>query len=289
MRIINIFFDFEAWWEAPYRSLIDVEGIINRILEILDKYEVKATFNTCGIVVKEFPDVVRSVAESGHEVASHGYFHENFFQLDYKEITDVFEKTEKVFMETLGTKPVGFRAPWLIHNESIYLVLRERGYLWSSNKAILEVEKLYAPHFIKVQNLLTTLFKIERSLLGAQQRFTYRLKKRHPILKNEVVEIPLLSSQDGELLGEVSPFQRSLDRYIQYTYSALVNQYKRSKLFFNLNFHPWLIGSANRLTLLDKILFYLTCRKSECTFVTAENLAQAAKYNGFAKLLDKEA
>ena len=45
------------------------------ILELLDKYEVKATFFVLATVAEQYPDLVRSIHEKGHEIAAHGYSH----------------------------------------------------------------------------------------------------------------------------------------------------------------------------------------------------------------------
>ncbi len=50
----------------------------NHILEILEKYEVKATFFSTVIFARNAPEVIRRIVEGGHELASHGYYHSSF-------------------------------------------------------------------------------------------------------------------------------------------------------------------------------------------------------------------
>lgn len=50
----------------------------HHILDILDKHQVKATFFSTVVFAKNAPDVIRRIALSGHELASHGYFHSSF-------------------------------------------------------------------------------------------------------------------------------------------------------------------------------------------------------------------
>lgn len=46
-----------------------------RLLDIFSEYEVRATFFVLGWVAERFPDLVRTIAGRGHEIASHGYAH----------------------------------------------------------------------------------------------------------------------------------------------------------------------------------------------------------------------
>ncbi|KRT18023.1 polysaccharide deacetylase [Pedobacter ginsenosidimutans] len=48
------------------------------ILDILDKYEVKATFFCTVTFAENIPDLIKRITETGHELASHGYYHSDF-------------------------------------------------------------------------------------------------------------------------------------------------------------------------------------------------------------------
>ncbi|RNL55423.1 polysaccharide deacetylase family protein [Pedobacter jejuensis] len=48
------------------------------ILDILDKYEIKATFFCTVTFAENIPDLIKSIIDNGHELASHGYYHSNF-------------------------------------------------------------------------------------------------------------------------------------------------------------------------------------------------------------------
>src|SRR5215510_13528222 len=53
-----------------------VEGNVERILEIFEKYNTKATFFVLGWVAQHFPGIVRQIAQAGHEIGCHGYSHQ---------------------------------------------------------------------------------------------------------------------------------------------------------------------------------------------------------------------
>src|SRR3989338_7149335 len=109
MKKVTIFFDLEGWWEAQYRGKFDLNKNVNKILKILDKHKAKAVFNTCGVVVEFFPGLVKKIYENGHEIASHGYRHENFIQLPSKTLNNILKKTEDLKKEVTSSKPVGVR------------------------------------------------------------------------------------------------------------------------------------------------------------------------------------
>ncbi len=56
---------------------ISIEGT-NHILDILDKHQVKATFFSTVIFAQNAPEIIRRIIKSGHELASHGYYHSSF-------------------------------------------------------------------------------------------------------------------------------------------------------------------------------------------------------------------
>lgn len=51
---------------------------VDRILDMLESYGVKATFFVPGLTAERYPEVIRRIAEAGHEIGHHGYAHERF-------------------------------------------------------------------------------------------------------------------------------------------------------------------------------------------------------------------
>ena len=134
MKKVIVFFDLEGWWESPVRPRFDLVNTVKNIARILDKYEVKAVFNTCGKIVEDFPDLIRKLSEEGNEIASHGYLHEVFNQLSEKDLNRVLEKTEQLLKKVSGERPIGVRSPGLLFNDVVYKVIKSRKYKWVSNR-----------------------------------------------------------------------------------------------------------------------------------------------------------
>src|SRR5271157_1145559 len=84
-----------------------------RILDLLDKYNVKATFFVVGDVAKKSPELIRLIYSKGHELAFHGMNHEALWTLSYKKFDNDLKTFIKIIQEILGpdVKIKGFSAP----------------------------------------------------------------------------------------------------------------------------------------------------------------------------------
>ncbi len=105
-----------------------------RILEVLAKYDVKATFFMVGIQVERYGDAARAVAEAGHEIGNHTYHHARLAGMSADEIGDEVEACERRILEITGVKTSLFRAPEGMRGEVLYRTLEARGYrqiLWN--------------------------------------------------------------------------------------------------------------------------------------------------------------
>jgi len=269
MKQVTVFFDLEAWWEAPYRGKFDIEQVMASILDVLDKHHIDATFNTCGIVAEHFPKMVQKAYEKGHEISCHGFKHENFSQMTLEEATGTLAKAEEEIKKAIGHKPEGIRFPWMFYNSTSYKALEKRGYKWASNRHTSFPETFSRPDFHSLSHRLAKSF-FSLSAFSA---------KKAPYKNGSIIEIPVLSSSDGDLLSLVSPEQDSLQEFLDYAFIAWKRQYAKSGQYFNLNFHPWLIGSSNRIQLLEKILRHLDSKRAEDSirFETAADVAGGEK------------
>jgi peptidoglycan/xylan/chitin deacetylase (PgdA/CDA1 family) len=76
------------------------------ILDLLQRKKIKATFFCTAIFAIHAPDIVRRIVDEGHEVASHGYYHNRF--------EEVHLKSSRIALEELtGRKIEGFRMPFM--------------------------------------------------------------------------------------------------------------------------------------------------------------------------------
>ena len=106
---------------------------VDMILDLLDKYGVKATFFVPGFVAECNPDVVRRIAAAGHEIGNHGYTHERFVEKTVDEQREILEKTQKIIKGLTGKAPVGYRTPSGDWHEHTPYILSEMGFSYSSS------------------------------------------------------------------------------------------------------------------------------------------------------------
>lgn len=124
--------DQNDWDKHPLR----VENNTLRLLDLFDKHEVKATFFVLGWVAERTRDLIKDIADRGHEVACHGFSH----QLVYNQSQEVFrEETlrSKHLLEDIIQMPVrGYRAAsYSITNRSLWAldILAEAGFEYDSS------------------------------------------------------------------------------------------------------------------------------------------------------------
>jgi len=97
----------ESWEGCDLRVVANTE----RILALLDGAGVQATFFVLGWVAERCPQLVRRIAASGHEIASHGHGHRRIGTLSRAEFRDDIRRA-RGRLEDLGGQPVlGYRAP----------------------------------------------------------------------------------------------------------------------------------------------------------------------------------
>ncbi|MBR1918847.1 MAG: polysaccharide deacetylase [Spirochaetales bacterium] len=106
---------------------------VPRILDMLDRQKIKATFFVPGVVAEMYPDIVKEVALRGHEIGYHGYLHEESTKTTYEEENATMLKAEKIILDLTGQRLRGHRGPGgVFHDYSLRLFV-EHGYIHSSN------------------------------------------------------------------------------------------------------------------------------------------------------------
>jgi peptidoglycan/xylan/chitin deacetylase (PgdA/CDA1 family) len=113
---------------------------IKRILDLLDKRDIKAMFFVAGKFAKEYNEVIKDIHLKGHEIGCHGYSHgldvdENFIDLDLTEQKIRIEKTSKILKGITGHDVKIFRAPYAMVSIKTLTALEESGYVCDSSVA----------------------------------------------------------------------------------------------------------------------------------------------------------
>ena len=113
-----------------------IERNIDRILEMLDVRNVKATFFTLGWIAERYPNMVRSIVQAGHELASHGYGHERANGQSQEAFYSDIQLAKFILEDVSGSVIHGYRAPSFSIGENnlwAFDALARAGYRYSSS------------------------------------------------------------------------------------------------------------------------------------------------------------
>ncbi len=108
----------------------------DKILALLHQHGVKATFFVLGYIASKEPSLIKEIVDAGHEIASHGFFHQRVFELTEKEFEEDLVRSLDVISSVTNKEVVGFRAPeWSIREATPWAlnVLRKHGILYDSS------------------------------------------------------------------------------------------------------------------------------------------------------------
>jgi polysaccharide deacetylase family protein (PEP-CTERM system associated) len=122
----------EEWISRPSRLAPSIDALLDR----LDRHSALGTFFVLGWIAEHRPEVVLSIAAAGHEIASHGFWHERVTTLDSDAFREDVRSSKQALEDLIGAEVVGYRAPsfsiipgW----EWAFDVLVEEGYRYDSS------------------------------------------------------------------------------------------------------------------------------------------------------------
>ena len=95
------------WLAHPSR----IGRSVDQLLETFGRHGVRATFFTLGWIAQHRPAVVRAIASAGHEIASHGFWHERVPTLGEKAFRADVRRSKMILEDLTGAEVLGYRAP----------------------------------------------------------------------------------------------------------------------------------------------------------------------------------
>lgn len=155
-----------------------------RLLDLYDKYGVKATFFYTGHIAQLYPDVVRMAHKRGHEVGSHGLTHEvskAFDVLSPEEQLSHLRQSKQILEDIIGEEVVSFRAPAARVDKKFPLIMKEAGFKVDSSVSSQRLDMMFSFGALKKLNWLMA----PRHAYFAQEENIFRKGE------SEILEVPI--------------------------------------------------------------------------------------------------
>ena len=132
--------DLEDWHQLFFRQVTGGSREVSRnvvadtelVLELLAQSHTSATFFVVGMVASAFPELVRRVADAGHEIGCHTFDHRLLYALQPSELKADIERSRASLQDLCGQAVLSFRAPAFsvgsLRNEAFFTTLAEAGF-----------------------------------------------------------------------------------------------------------------------------------------------------------------
>lgn len=110
-------YDIEEWYiEKVYRGghaekYREYDDYLDRILDLLEKQGITATFFCVGKLATDFPQVVKRIASKGHEVGCHSHTHQWLNKMSHQEALEDTRAAVDALEQCIGKKVISYRAP----------------------------------------------------------------------------------------------------------------------------------------------------------------------------------
>jgi peptidoglycan-N-acetylglucosamine deacetylase len=243
-------FDAQSLWLGTFKS--DSPTLLSRgefgarvgvprILALLEREGIEATFYIPGHTIDTYPDLCRRIVDAGHEVGHHGYLHESPVNLSPEEERAVIERGLQSIDTHLGLKPRGYRSPaWDLSPSSIDLLL-EYGFEYDSSMMAQDFEPYRArrgdvPHTDRAMEFGEEVDLVEFPVSWTLDDFPQMEFNINPYL------VGLSSHEKAREM-----WQGDFDFMRQHVPHGA----------FGITFHPQVIGRGVRMTLLERLIGHM--------------------------------
>jgi len=224
-----------------------VDGL-PRILRLLDKHQIPASFFIPAVSHLLHPDMIPSIVAKGrHEVGVHGWIHEHLPSVNDKAAEqDMLNRAIDTLTKALGKKPAGYRAPSWQFSQYTMAQLKAAGFLYDS------------------------------SLMASDDAYEILLDGQ----PTGVIELPIERIVDdfpyfGSGANGGMPNPDEVEKVFQSEFDVA---YDEGGLFI-LTMHPHITGHRSRVAALEKLIVHMKS-KGNVWFATHEQIARYLKTNG---------
>jgi peptidoglycan-N-acetylglucosamine deacetylase len=213
---------------------------VDRILRMLDRLRLPATFYIPGWTVENHQAESKRIRDAGHEIGAHGNVHEAVLGLERAQEEQIMRQQLAILQDQLGVRPAGYRSP-----------------SWDVN--------VWTPDILKAHGFL-----YDTSLMGDD--VPYEVDTEH----GPLVEVPVQwLLDDAPLFRHVYGATNAIadPARVFDLWSREFAGMHREGACFVLTCHPFVIGRASRIMLLEELVAYMR-RFRGVWFTTGEAVAR---------------
>lgn len=233
-----------------------------RILSLLDRHQIKATWFVPGHTLDTYPEICRRIHQAGHEIGHHGYLHEPPALLKGAEEEEaVLIRGNEAVKRITGAYARGYRSPsWDLSPFTVDL-LRRHGFLYDSSMMAHDDQPYYARENDRIDPDGTVHFGARTSL----------------------VEMPISWSLDDFPHFEYRRTQNAIQPGLQWAGGVLENFVDDFRFMvqntqwgaLTYTFHPQVVGRGHRMLMLEKLIRQL--QDLGATFSRLDQVAESWK------------
>lgn len=265
---LTFHFDGDSMWAAGFglatpqyasRARFGREVAMPRILAFLREQEITATWFVGGSDAEQHADAVRRIIDDGHEIAHHGWAHEDVAALDEAAERTAIEQGLSTLERITGNRPRGYRSPSFdLSHQSIQL-LQEYGFDWDSTL----MGRDFAPYRPRVGDAVTdgSRFTFGQPAALVEIPISWALTDFY-VMENVMTQTYMLpGSIETTALGK-----RWID---DYDFAAA----EVPSAVFTPVFHPQTIGRGSKFDLLRTLVLH--AREHGANFATVSEVAES--------------
>ena len=232
---------------------------IPRILDLLKRFEVPATFFIPGHTTETYPRESNLVADAGHEIGHHGWTHVPPSDMSREQEEEGLVRANENIRKLTGKFARGYRSPsWDLSPHSVELLLKHNFFYESSMMG-----NDYMPYRVRKGDVVTldqpTQFGQETPLIELPVSWTLDDYPHFEFLRTKTTILPGLMNANSVLDNWINDYVY-MQRFVDWG-------------VLSYTFHPFVIGRGHRMLVLEKLL--QTLRDGGVEFCTMEAAATA--------------
>jgi peptidoglycan/xylan/chitin deacetylase (PgdA/CDA1 family) len=230
---------------ANTNSQYDGRVGLPRLLRLLDKYSVPASFFTTAVTAVFYPDTLKQIMASGrHEIGVHGWIHERNPDVPPDEERRLLEKSIAALKAVTGKRPVGYRSPAWQDTTNTLRLLHEFQFLYDS------------------------------SMMADDEPYEVLLDTK-PI---GVLEVPVEYVRDDAVYYSTQQGNPVNPDDVLESWKAEFDKAYEEHGLFETTMHPRISGHRTRTIMLEKLITYIKGHRG-VWFATHEQVARYVRAN----------